>query len=357
MKAMILAAGIGSRLDPLTSGLPKPMVPIANRPVMEHILNLLSDQGVDEVMINLYYLQNSIEEYFGDGSSLGMKLTYSREKELMGTAGGLRRVGSFFDDTFVVIGGDDLTSMPISKVVEHHRQNGALATIAMSEVDDPSNFGIVVTDDGGRIERFQEKPKSEEAFSNLANTGIYVFEPEILKYIPENEFYDFGRQVFPDLLKHGAPFYGLALKNYWCDVGTLRQYRDANYDVLEGRCPVNGCADISDEAEVADGAVISGPVVLGPGVVVEAGAFIGPNTVIGAGCRVASGAMVSASVLWENCNIEAGVRLDGCVLGRSCIVGREAVINPMAILGDDCLVSPGKNVEAETRAAAGTVVN
>jgi mannose-1-phosphate guanylyltransferase len=356
VRAMILAAGIGSRLDPLTSGLPKPMVPIANRPVMEHILNLLSDQGVDEVIINLHYLQDSIEEYFGDGSSLGMKLIYSREKKLMGTAGGLRRVGDFFNDTFIVIGGDDLTAMPVSKVVEHHRQNGALATIALSEVEDPSNFGIVVIDDDGRIERFQEKPEPEEAFSRLANTGIYVFEPEIMDYIPENEFYDFGRQVFPDLLKQGAPFYGLALKDYWCDVGTLRQYRDANYDVLGGRCPVNGYEGISGKTKVAEGAIISEPVILGPGTVVETGAFIGPDTVIGAGCRIASGAVISASVLWENCNIEAEARLDGCVLGRNCTVGRRAVIGSMAVLGDDCLVNAGNRVGPESRVAAGTVV-
>jgi NDP-sugar pyrophosphorylase family protein len=246
--------------------------------------------------------------------------------------------------------------MPVSKIVEHHRQNGALATIALSEVEDPSNFGIVVTDDNGRIERFQEKPEPEEAFSPLANTGIYVFEPEILEYIPKNEFYDFGRQVFPDLLKQGAPFYGLALKDYWCDVGTLRQYRDANYDVLRGRCPINGCDVISEEAEVAEGAFISEPVVLGPGTVVETGAFIGPDTVIGAGCRIASGAVISASVLWENCNIEAEARLDGCVLGRNCSLGRGAVIGPMAVLGDDCLVNAGSKVEPESRMATGTVV-
>src|SRR5437763_10304373 len=209
MRAMSLAAGVGSRLDPLTRNLPKPLVPIVNRPVMEHIVELLRKHGFNEIMVNVHYLGDQIEDYFGDGSRLGVKIHWSREDQLWGDAGSVKRVEDFFkDDTFIVVGGDDLADMDLTRLVKTHREKGALSTIALSLVDDPSEYGIVLMNEEGRITRFLEKPKGEVIFSNNANTGVYVFEPEVFELIPRGTPYGLGRDLFPLLLAQKKPIYG-----------------------------------------------------------------------------------------------------------------------------------------------------
>src|SRR6266567_7454032 len=236
MKAMILAAGVGSRLDPLTRNLPKPLVPIVNRPVMEHIIELLRKHGCTEIVVNVHYLGDQIESYFGDGSRLGVKIHWSREDQLWGDAGSVKRMEQILrDDTFIVVGGDDLADIDLTRLVKTHKEKKALATIALSLVDDPSEYGIVLTNEDDRITRFLEKPKGEVIFSNQANTGVYVFEPDIFELIPHNTFYLFGKQFFPKILDQKRPMYGHLTASYWKDVGNLEVYRQTHIDALAGK--------------------------------------------------------------------------------------------------------------------------
>lgn len=234
LKAMIMAAGVGSRLEPITKTLPKPMVPVQDKPIMEHIINLLSYYGVHNIIANLYYLPGVIKAYFGDGSDFGVKLLYSEEEALKGTAGGVKNNEWFLDETFIVMSGDALTDIDLAEFIRFHRRKKALATIALKRVEDVERFGVVVTKDTGEISAFQEKPKKEEALSNLVNTGIYIFEPEIFKYIPPDTVFDFGKQLFPLLVREGLPFYGYPMKGYWRDIGTLDSYREAKADAASG---------------------------------------------------------------------------------------------------------------------------
>lgn len=235
MKAMIMAAGVGTRLHPLTKDIPKPMVPIAGRPLMEHIVYLLRSHGFTDLVANLHYLPEKIQNYFGDGLRFGVKLKCSYEPELMGTAGGVKNNQEFLDATFVVVSGDALTDINLEAFLRFHKQKGAMASIALKPMEEVERFGVVIIDSEGRITSFQEKPKKEEALSNLVNTGIYIFEPEIFDYIPTGEVYDFGKHLFPRLAAERAPFYGYVTEDYWCDVGNLEAYSKAQKDVEQGK--------------------------------------------------------------------------------------------------------------------------
>ncbi|HSV74663.1 MAG TPA: NDP-sugar synthase [Chthonomonadales bacterium] len=334
MKAMILAAGIGSRLDPLTRNLPKPLVPIVNRPVMEHIMHLLRRHGFTDVMVNLHYLGSQIEEHFGDGTRFGVRITYSREDELWGDAGSVKRVEEFFrDDTFLVIGGDDLSDVDLTRLVKTHRDKRALSTIALSLVDDPSEYGIVLMNEEGRITRFVEKPKGEVIFSNTANTGLYVFEPEVFDLIPRNTFYLFGKSFFPQMLEQKRPLYGHLTAAYWKDVGNLELYRQTHVDALAGRCAiefpmkeVRKYVWMADDADVDPSAEIGYPVVIGQGCRIEADAKVLENSVIGNGCAVERGAVVRQSILWDGAVVMRDTWLERCVVGRGCSVKSSAAI-------------------------------
>ncbi len=241
MRAMILAGGMSTRLYPLTKQVPKPIVPVAGEPISGHVMRWLSSFGFDEVAINVFYLADLVQETFGDGSRYGVKLHYLRERELTGSAGALKQMEGWFDGTFVVVGCDDLTDADLASLVRFHKERGALATIGLLEVDEVDQYGVVILDEHGRITGFQEKPAKGTEKSKLANTGIYVFEPAIFDRIPANTFYDFGKQVFPELVADGLPFYGMELKGaYWRDIGTPDEYRRATDDVLSGRVHVRG---------------------------------------------------------------------------------------------------------------------
>ncbi|MGE5553955.1 MAG: sugar phosphate nucleotidyltransferase [Betaproteobacteria bacterium] len=366
VRAMILAAGVGSRLDPLTANLPKPMVPIVNRPAMEHILALLAHHGVGEVVANLWYRPDSILDYFGDGRRFGMSLTYSREKELLGTAGGVKRVAEFFSDTFLVIAGDALTDIDLTSFLAFHRERQALATIALRPVPDPRHFGVVVTDRTGRITGFQEKPEPHEALSLLANTGIYLFQREILDLIPTGEFYDFGKQLFPRLVEEGKPFYGYRMDGYWCDVGTLKQYRLAHQDVLQGavRLYTPGVAlpredhplVLGQGAKVSPQALIQGRVVVGDGARIAARARLLGDVVLGPGAVVGEGAVVEASVIWGDAVLERGCRVSQSVIGQGCRIEPGAMVGEGSILSDTCVVEAAAEVAAGSILRPGEVV-
>ncbi len=302
MKAMILAAGVGNRLRPLTDELPKPMVPVANAPVLAHVITALRRHGFDDLAINLNYLPEQITGHFGDGGDHGVRIRYSHEPEALGTAGGVKRLGSFWDDTFLVVGGDDLTDMGLSDMLAFHRSHGGLATLALYPVADPSQFGVVVLDGGGRITAFQEKPKREEAKSNLCNMQVYLFEPEILDLIPDEGFFDFGSQLFPVLAAQGAPIYGYRADGYWRDIGNPRDYLAANLDFLCERTDL--CKTVpQDRSGVDPAATLVEPLHIAAGAIVEAGATVGPYCVIGERCHVHTGATLRETVLWPGVHI------------------------------------------------------
>lgn len=333
MKAMILAAGVGSRLDPLTRNLPKPLVPIINKPVMAHIVELLAQHGFIEIMVNLHYHGDQIRDYFGDGSRWGVKIEYSEEDRLWGDAGSVKRCEDFFDSPFLVIGGDDLADIDLRKLMKHHNEHKSLCTIALSLVDDPSEYGIVLINERGKITRFLEKPKGEIIFSNMANTGIYLFEPEIFEMIPKGVSYGFGHDVFPQLLEQKRRFYGYLTADYWRDVGSLKQYRETHRDALQGRVnikfpmpEVKKYVWMGDNVEIHPSAEIGYPVVIGNNCRINAHAKVLENTVMADNCVVEADAVVRDSIMWEGARVMQHTMLERCVIGKDCHVKSNAAV-------------------------------
>ncbi|NJL21342.1 MAG: NDP-sugar synthase [Leptolyngbyaceae cyanobacterium SM1_3_5] len=344
MKAMILAAGKGTRVRPITYTIPKPMIPILQKPVMEFLLELLRQHGFTEIMVNVSHLANEIESYFRDGQRFGVQIAYSFEGRIeadgelvgaaIGSAGGMRRIqdfSPFFDDTFVVLCGDALIDLDLTKAVQWHREKGSIATVVMKTVpkEEVSSYGVVVTDEEGRIKAFQEKPKVEEALSNCINTGIYIFEPEVLDYIPSGVEFDIGGELFPKLVEMGAPFYGIPMDFEWVDIGKVPDYWQAIRGVLNGdvknvEIPGHEVAPgIYTGLNVAvnwDKVNIKGPVYIGGMTRIEDGATIIGPTMIGPNCWICSGATVDNSVIFEYSRLGPGVRLvDKLVFGRYCV--------------------------------------
>lgn len=276
MKAMVLAAGLGTRLRPLTYEITKPMVPVLDRPVMAHILDLLDRHGFEETIANLHYFPDSIREHFGE------RVTYRFEPELLGTAGGVRACAEFFgEDPFLVISGDALTDIDLTALAARHREMGGIATLAVKKVPDTREFGVVLHDREGRITGFQEKPRPDEALSDLGNCGIYVFSPAIFDYFPERPFVDWAQDVFPTLLENDVPFYIHEVREYWNDVGSLGELRQGTFDALRGelRLEVEG-------EEVAPGVVVSGGRPLPEDAEVEGPVWVGRDVTLGAGVRL-----------------------------------------------------------------------
>jgi len=324
---MILAAGGGTRLYPLTFAAPKAMAPVLNRPVMEHIIGLLRRHGVTDLIANLHHHPERIAAHFGDGSRCGVSLQYAREQEILGTAGGVKNVAAFIgDQTFLVIGGDDLADFDLTAMTSFHHERRALATIAVMQVEaeQVSQYGIVVADDDGRIRSFQEKPKPEEAKSRMANTGVYMFEPGVLDFIPAGEFFDFGKQVFPLLLEKGASFFAWPGAGYWKDIGNPRELLDANMDALAGK------------AGLAPPGVELSPGIWAEGEVETDGAQIQPPLALGAGCRLDEGSRVQNSAIGPGAHIPAGASLDGCVVWEG--VEAPSISASAAIFAPGCVV-------------------
>ena len=356
MKAVIMAGGKGTRLRPLTSNQPKPMISIVNKPCMEHIVNLLKRHGFEDIVTTLGFMPGAIEDYFGDGSAWDVKMQHSIEEEPAGTAGSVKLAEEELTERFIAVSGDALTDTDLSKAVEFHEKSGAEATLVLQEVDDPSEFGIVVVDDDGKVERFLEKPDPEEVFSYTANTGIYVLEPGILGEIPADEEYDFADDLFPKLLDEGRPVYGYVTeKPYWEDIGNIDQYLDAQRAVLGGE--VKGIELPGSEGSV-DGVFVGkdtkvveeqlkAPAVIGANVKIAAGAQIGPYTVLGPNVTVEEGAKVVGSTVAEGSTIGANAELDGALVGRSCKVGANVRLMKVSAIGDNVEVGEGATVEAE----------
>ncbi|HYY32273.1 MAG TPA: NDP-sugar synthase [Gaiellaceae bacterium] len=305
MKAMVMAAGLGTRLRPLTDFLPKPMMPVANRPVLHHLLNLLHRHEVTQVGINVHAFADLIQSYFGDGSSLDMSIRWSHEPELLGTAGGTKKLEEFWDgETILVTSGDGLHDVDVTALLGHHRRTGALATLTVKPVSDPSSYGVVILDRDTRVRGFQEKPTRDEARSDLANCGIYVIEARLLDRIPAGRFCDFGTDIWPSLVAANEEVYAYTTMAYWNDVGDLDELRNTILDAVLGHVRIDIPGEeiasgvwAEEDCEIADSAKIDGPVVLGPGVVIAEGAQIRGPAAIGADCRVGEGAAIRSAAL------------------------------------------------------------
>jgi mannose-1-phosphate guanylyltransferase len=320
VKAMVMAAGLGTRLRPLTDLLPKPMVPIANRPVLHHLLNLLVRHDIHEVGINVHAFPDLIKRYFGDGSALGMSIRWSEERELLGTAGGTKRLADYWGrEPILITSGDGLHDVDVTALIGHHQRTRGLATIAVKPVDDPSSYGVVILDRDTRVKGFQEKPTRDEARSDLANCGVYVIEPELLDRIPPDSFSDFGHDVWPALVAASEPVYAYTTMAYWNDVGGLDELRNSILDAVGGRVRI----EIPGE-EIASGvwaepgcrvdpsATVEGPVVLGRNVGIEAGALIRGPAAIGADSRVGCGAAIRSAALLPGSVVPAeGIAIAG----------------------------------------------
>lgn len=331
MKAMILAAGLGTRLRPLTNIIPKPMLPLAGRPCMEYTIRLLKKYGVTDIMVNIHYLPEKITDYFGSGLDFGVNINYSLEKELLGTAGGLKKVQNFFQSSPVlIISGDGLTDINLSDFFEFHKKSKAIATLALKKVGDPQQYGVVKLKENAEIAVFQEKPKREEAISNFANTGIYLFQPEIFDHIPQNTFYDFGKQVFPELLEKGIPLAGFLMEGYWCDIGDLDIYREAHYDLLMGlvEAEIPGKKGgkntwVGKEVNIHPDVTLAGPLFIGNHCVIKKGAKIYGPAAIGNGSILQEGAFIKRSILWDGVVVGNHSYLVDSILGRGIKVENE----------------------------------
>ncbi len=324
MKAMVMSAGIGTRLRPLTYNIPKPMFPIVNKPVLEHVLELLRKHNIKEVVVNLHAHQAMIRNYFGDGSRLGMKINYSEEKKLMGTAGGVKKVEDFFDDTFLVLSGDGLTNINLSDVISFHKKRKAFGTMVLKRVDSHFEYGIALTKKGGHIKQFVEKPAWSSVFSNTVNTGIYIFQPEVFRYIPRAKFCDFARDVWPKLLQRGERILGYETKEYWCDIGNLLEYRRGQNDALEGKIKLeipgerkNKSVWIGKGTQIAPGVRIKGPCVIGENCRLNKNAFIGEFSTIGNNSIIGKGVRLKNCILWNGVHVRKNVKLVNCIIGNN----------------------------------------
>ena len=324
MKAMVLAAGLGTRLKPITYEIPKPMVPVLDRPVMAHIVGMLERQGFTDLIANLHYYPEAIKGYFGD------RLSYRFEEELLGTAGGVRNVRDFFgDDLVVIVSGDALTDTDLNGLVERHRAAGGIATLTVKRVEDTREYGVVIHDSDGRIQGFQEKPDPAEALSELGNCGIYCFSPEIFDYFPDRPFVDWANDVFPALLDNDVPFHVHEIDDYWNDVGSLAELRQGTWDAIEGALGLDVTGErfaagvTVGEGTSLDGVeVVEGPVWIGAGVEFGEGVrLIGP-VAVGDGASVGAGAALRETIVFPGTEVAAGELLIGAIHGGSGIVDR-----------------------------------
>lgn len=324
MKAMVLAAGLGTRLRPLTYELPKPMVPVLDRPVMAHIVDLLRRHGIEEIVANLHYFPDTIRQYFGD------EIVYREEPELLGTAGGVRNCADFLaDDTFLIISGDALTDIDLSKFVARHKQAGGVATIAVKRVSDTREFGVVLHDADGRITGFQEKPAPEEALSDLGNCGIYLFEPRIFDYFPDAPFVDWANDIFPALLAQDVPFHIHEIDEYWNDVGSLSELKDGTFDAMRGKLHIEVEGEpIAEDVIAGEGTTLDGATLVEPPVWIGRDVRIGNDVrlqgplVIGDGATIGDGAALKDSVVLPGTAVAAGGILIGAIAGSTGIVDR-----------------------------------
>jgi mannose-1-phosphate guanylyltransferase len=338
VKAMILAGGLSTRLYPLTRQVPKPLVPVAGVPNAAHILRYLRAYGFDEIAINVHYLADAIVNELGDGKRFGVRLHYSYEPELLGSAGGVKKVEEFFaGEPFLVIGCDEVTDIRLDRLLQFHYDRAALATIGLVECSEVEQYGVVVVDENGKVTGFQEKPARGTERSKLVNTGVYAFSPAIFGHIPAGEFYDFGKQVFPALQMAGESFYGFDARGaYWADIGTPEEYRRASYDVVRGvvKIPQTKPNGIDESADIAARARIEGTVRIGRSVRVADGACIVGPAVLDDGVRIEAGARLERTICWERSTIGSRSALRDTIVGRDFNVASESILDGALVAYD-----------------------
>ncbi len=357
MKAVVMAGGEGTRLRPITANQPKPLLPVVNRPIMEHVLRLLRRHGFVDTVVTVQFLASLIRNYFGDGDELGMRLRYATEEKPLGTAGSVKNAESeLHDGRFLVISGDALTDVDLTAMAQFHVENKALVTVALKSVPNPLEFGIVITSDGGRIERFLEKPTWGQVFSDTVNTGIYMMEPEIFQHVAPGESVDWAHDVFPALLKKGAPLFGYVTDAYWEDVGTLESLIQVQADVLNRQVDVEidgfemmPGVWLCEGAEVDPEAVLKGPLFVGDYAKVEAGAELREYTVLGSNVVVKHNAFLHRAVVHDNVFIGPQVNLRGCIIGKNTDIMRAARIEEGAVVGDECVVEEEAYISSGVR--------
>jgi len=371
MRAVLMAGGSGTRLRPLTCDLPKPMVPILNRPIAEHIVNLLKRHQITEVIATLHYLPDVMRDYFQDGSDFGIQMTYAVEEDQpLGTAGCVKNIAELLDETFLVISGDSITDFDLTKAIEFHKQKQSKATLILTRVPNPIEFGVVITDENHRIRRFLEKPSTSEIFSDTVNTGTYILEPSVLEYLPENQESDFSKDLFPLLLKKDEPMYGYIAQGYWCDVGHLDAYRESQYDGMHRKVKLDYAYNeqspglwVGDNTYIDPTAKITAPALIGhncrigPRVQIKAGTIIGDNVTIGAD------ADLKHPIIWNGAMIGEEVQLRACVIARGTRVDRRAtvlegaVVGALSTVGEEAQISPGVRVWPSKQIESGATLN
>ena len=365
-----MAGGEGTRLRPLTSNQPKPMLPMANIPMMEHVVNLLRTHGFEDIVVTVAFMANAIRTYFGDGSEFGVRMVYATESTPLGTAGSVRNAKDELDERFLVISGDVLTDIDLGAVLDFHDARGGLATLALKAVENPLEFGIVITNADGSIERFLEKPTWGQVFSDTINTGIYVLEPEIFEFIPEGQAVDFSGESFPAALAAGRGLYGYVCDGYWEDVGTLEAYLSSHQDILDGKVsvdiegfPLRPGVWVGKGAEIDPSVELVGPAVIGDNCVVGPGARLGAYCTLGRNVRIGDNAVVERSIVHDNTYLGAGVRVEGSVLGRGSDLRQGARCEEGVVLGDECFVGANAEISAGVKiypfktVEAGAIVN
>jgi len=353
VKAVVMAGGEGSRLRPLTSGVPKPLVPVVGKPVMEHILRLLRKHGITDVVVTLQYLGSAIRDYFGDGSDFGVDITYVVEDAPLGTAGSVKNAQEYLTEPFIVISGDALTDIDLGAVMQYHREKGASATIVLTSVANPLEFGVVITNPDGTIKRFLEKPSWGEVFSDQVNTGIYVIEPEVLDLLSPGAVVDWSGDVFPKMLTNAMPLYGYPAPGYWCDIGNIQTYYQANWDALEGRVDVeipgerrHGNVWIGENVEIGYDVRINGPAYIGNECKLKAGVFINGPVCVGNFSVVDENTKISNSIIWTYSYIGENSRLRQAIVCRHVTIKNNCLLEEGAVIGDDVVVGEGSTIDA-----------
>ncbi len=371
MRAVLMAGGSGTRLRPLTCDLPKPMVPVLNRPIAEHIVRLLKRHDITEIIATLFYLPDVMRDYFQDGQDFGVQMTYAVEEDQpLGTAGCVKNVCELLDDTFMVLSGDSITDFDLREAIAFHRKTGAKATIVLTRMPNPIEFGVVITDSTGKIVRFLEKPSTSEVFSDTVNTGIYILEPDILDYVPKGCEQDFSKDLFPLLLARGEPLYGYVAEGYWCDVGHLDAYREAQYDALQGKVQLDypypettTGVYVGANSFVHPTAKLQAPVMVGDNCRIGARAVLEPGSVIGDNVTIGSDANLKRPIIWNGVVIGEDVHLRACVIARGTHVARRAhilegaVVGPLCTVGEEAKISPGVKVWPSKLIESGATLN
>jgi len=347
MKAVVMAGGEGSRLRPLTIGRPKPMVPVVNKPVMAHILDLLKRNGITDVVVTVQYLADMIQDFFGNGHSFGMNIEYAVEEMPLGTAGSVKNAELFLsrDEPFLIISGDALTDFELGGIIAFHQNHRAIATLTLYRVPNPLEYGVVITDADGRITQFQEKPSWGEVMSDTVNTGIYVIQPEVLDLIEPDKSVDWSKDVFPRLLEGGDPLYGYVASGYWCDIGNIEEYMRASFDLLSGKVHleplgqhIGGNVWVAESVEIAPDARLYGPVYLGNEVKIKGGVIVHGPAVIRDYTVVDNRAHLDRTIIWRNSYIGEAAELRGAIVGRNCSLKAKTVVFEGAVIGDNNVV-------------------